>query len=301
MVHRGTRAAGPLIALILPLGVLLPHASAQTPPKPPAALAVKPVVTVAKLPKAGSVRVTSVAVTVNNAKPPALPPLQVGIAPNNNACTLELAGGITIRADVRLDAPPGTQPQNFGKLGFVQFAQYMHQRAPAGIPGAKNAAYACARSSGGWELDGNDPYKPYVQCQPGANKSQCVSRVTMSDDPGVPTEDAAAYDVVTVGPKGQPDRFRTWLVWQETDNNKAETPSNRARRYVLARIDWLWSGKAVQGPAGATCTSSQHPGIGWGLQASSGGVTGVLLGAAAGAPPLKYIRAHNTVWVPGPC
>jgi hypothetical protein len=246
-------------------------------------------------PKVGDVRIAGVNVTVNNVKPPNKPSLQVGISQNQGACTLELAVGINIVVEVDIAISPGSHPY-LGELGFVQFTQYTHQRAPSGLTGVSNN-YACARSGGRWELDSNDPYKPYVPCVLGRNT------VRMGDDPGVPTEDTTAYDTVFVGPKGPaaPDHFRTWLVWQETDDNKPVSPANKAKRHPLARIDWAWSGRAIQGPAGATCPSQLHPGLGWSLQGSSGAVTGVFVGPLAGAPPAKYIRAHNTTWIAGPC
>jgi hypothetical protein len=257
----------------------------------------KPVGPIIVLPKVHDVRIASVDITVNNVKPPAKPLLVVGISQNNGACTLELAGGIVIVAEVDVATAPGTHPQNLGELGFVQFTQYTHQRSPSGLS-AGPQDFACARSSGTWELDGSDPYRAYIQAVAGLNK------VEMADDPGVPTEDKTAYDTVIVGPKGPsaPDLFHRWLVWQETDDNKPVTATNKAKRHILARVDWAWSGAAFQTGVGAACMSqSLHPGTGWGLGSANGAVTGVYIGPAAGAPPTKYITAHNNTWVAGKC
>ena len=255
-----------------------------------------------QLPAIGAVRVVAVELVVNGVKfsscalrKPAFPPLAVGIAPNNGACTLELAGGINIAAEVGLDAVAGAQPSYFGKLGFVQFTQYRHQRSPSGAVGPKSGNFACARSSGGWELDGNDPFRSYAQCAAGLNKA------SMADDPGVPTEDAQiAYDTVVVFPW---DRFMTWLVWEETDDNRPETPANKTKRHPLARVDWAWQGKAGDKQAGGALCPSQvpHKGHGWDERDARAGVTDVLFGPKAGAPPVKFQRAHNLAWVAGAC
>jgi hypothetical protein len=266
----------------------------------------------AALPRLGNVQVTDLEVIVNNVNfspcqthKPLLPALSVGVAANNGFCTLELAGGIVIAAKMNLAAVRGARrPSFFGKLGFVQFTQYTLQRAPAGL-GAGGGAYACSRSAG-WELDSGGPHDTYnglFSCVPGPNQLTCVfdpknpnSRSEMVDDPGVPTEDAkTAYDKVWAGVT-VPDLFRTWVVW---DDDNPATPLN-ARRHPLARIDWAWQGQA--GLGGPDCPSAvPHQGDSWGKGNTRGGVTGVFFGGAAGAPPKKFSRTHNTVWVSGSC
>jgi hypothetical protein len=271
----------------------------------------------APLPRFGKVQLTSLEVTVNNVKfspcqlrKPALPALTVGVAANNGFCTLELSGGIVIAVDMTLAAVRGAHPPFFyGKVGFVQFTQYANQRAPAGL-GAGGGAYACTRSAT-WELDSGGPLDTYdglFTCAPGPNRLTCVfdhknpppENSEMADDPGVPTEDATtAYDKVWAGIRAgatSPDLFRTWVVW---DDDNPATPPN-ARRHPLARVDWNWHGQA--GLGGPDCPSAvPHPGSSWGVGSSGGGVTNVLFGSAAGAPPTKFSRTHNTVWVSGQC
>jgi hypothetical protein len=265
----------------------------------------------AALPTIGQVRIGGLDLIINGTrfsacqpKRPALPGLSVAIAPNNksgiNACTLEVAG-ITIAADMTLIAVPGAAKPYCGEFGFVQFAQYTDQRSPAGL-GAGGGGYACARSSA-WELDSGGPaqtYNGFARCHVGINKK------SMTDAPGVPTEDAnTAYDMVWAGPVGTitaPNLFRTWLIWETTADSKPPSATNKLRRLPLARVDWAWQGQAGNNGPNSTCPSAvPHPGAGWDARGNSGAVTAVLFGARAGAPPTKFIRAHNNAWVAGSC
>ncbi|HEV2302767.1 MAG TPA: hypothetical protein VGR91_14465 [Stellaceae bacterium] len=265
----------------------------------------------AVLPTIGKVRVASLDVIINGTRVaacqtrrPALPGLSVVVAAARLAgvdvCRLEVAGA-AITAEMTLAALPGVRNAYCGRLGFVQFAQYTYQRSPAGL-GPAGGNSACARSTG-WELDSGGPAQTYngrLRCRLGTNKK------SMFDSPGVPTEDArTAYDTVSAGPVGTitaPNLFRTWVVWDTTDDSRPPSAANALRRHPLARIDWAWQGLAGNAGPGAACPSAvPHPGNGWSEKGASGTVTGVRFGPAAGAPPTKFIRTHNNVWVAGPC
>ncbi len=255
-------------------------AAAQTPPK------------LLILPKAGNIRVAAVEFTINNVKLPNKAQLTVGIAWNHHACTLELSGGIHIVANVTLASVPGTQPGYFGRLGFLQLTHFKHCRSPSSTP---NTNWDRA-SSPNWDLDDQYPYlNKWFDCAQGTTAAE------LSDDPGVPAEDILRpYETLMVEPA---DMFRTWLIWEVTDNNKPPTPANKPNRHVLGRVDWFWKGEAgdTQMPP-AKCASKTHPGHAWETKDLGGGVSNVYVGAAAGVPPsLKQTPfANPLIWVPVP-
>ncbi|HXP72593.1 MAG TPA: hypothetical protein VN823_00470 [Stellaceae bacterium] len=274
----------------------------------------------AALPTVGQVRIGALDISINNTRfsacqkrQPTLPGLSVVVAAHTKsgktACTLEVAG-ITIAADMTLVAVPGASNPYCGEFGFVQFTQYTYQRSPSGLgPGMAGGGYACARSSA-WELDGAGPgqsYNRFVRCHLGPNKiHRKPNHKSMTDGPGVATEDAmTAYDMVWAGPVGTitaPILFRTWVIWETTDDSKQPSKINPLKRHPLARVDWAWQGQAGNNGPNSTCPSAAgHAGAGWDAKGNTGSVTAVLFGAAAGAPPTKFMRAHNNAWVPGQC
>ena len=253
------------------------------------------------LPMVGNIRVTGVEILVNNSKWPAKPALTVDIRPNGSfngtsVCALELASGIEIAAEVTLTVGAGPTPRNFGRLAFLQLTQYSRKRSPPGLPGVNPNQSACATSGGLWRLDGQYPYhRRYFGCHAGLNKA------SLGDGPNVGTEDKIVYETVAVDPM---DRFQSWLIWEETDDNKPVSPSNDLKPFVLARIDWFWTGVAVVGGPTTCASPVLHQGTDWQLQNNAGAqVTDVLIGQAAGAPPLlatphKIPLATPQAWVP---
>lgn len=223
-----------------------------------------------------------------------MPPLSVNVSQSSGLCTIGLAAGINITAEVTLAGPPRL---DYGRLGFVQFTRYRHQRSPSSLRPAGN--YDCTQSGGIWELDGtrgDRSYSGFFTCAPGPNM------IHMADDPNVPVEQSQpkpfAYEDVTVFPW---DQFRTWLIWAATDNNRPPSKINPERWRPLARIDWQWQGEAIN--PGQTCTSTVNlnPPATWDAKTAQAGVTDVLYGAAVGTPPTRFSRTHNTIWVPGAC
>jgi hypothetical protein len=218
---------------------------------------------------------------------------------------------------------PAARIKDFGGLGFFQVTQYSNQRSPSGIAGTtgQQANFACAKSSGSWEIDGvraDKSYDGFSLCPNGPGgpsgpkckadpkiPGRVVLEMDMADNPFVATEDAhTAYDNVYVGPVSRstaPDRFQTWLIWNEANNNQPP-PNSAPNWHALARIDWFWQGGAGDVHAAAKdCKSMTHNGDGWDGGNLKAGITAVVFGAAAGAPPRTNVRAHNNAWLPGRC
>jgi len=268
------------------------------------------------LPTIGQVRVANLELVVNGTRfspfqkrKPTLPGLAVVVQPASGACRLEVAS-MTIVAEMTLLALPGPSKPYCGALGLEQFTQYTYQRSPSGLTGA-GGNYACARSSG-WELDGGGQAQTYnglLPCKPGPNIAKRKTFYKkLIDGPGVETEDAnVAYETVWAGPVGTitaPNMFRTWVVWDTTDDSRPPTKTNLPTRHLLARVDWVWQGQAHNTNTGlqSSCPSAvPHQNAGWDATGNMGSVTAVLFGAAVGAPPKKFMRAHNKAWVAGPC
>ena len=239
------------------------------------------------LPTVGNIVVKGAKVTTT--------PLGVGIAANHGMCTMELSSGIHIQAKVELEPKPGSHPAYFGTLGFLQIVRFKYWRAPPNLTGVTGVGWACAQSSGKWDLDGQYPYlKHSVRCRSGLN------RIDLADDPGVPVEDATMpYETVKADPLAM---FQTWLIWEATDDNNPVSPTNRPRPHVLARVDWDWKGIAndVNMSTNVPCASTTHSGHGWVLSGQDAGVRGVFIGKAAGIPPtLKSLPTANpNAWGP---
>jgi hypothetical protein len=231
----------------------------------------------------------------------------VGVAPYmQNRCGLQLGGGIHIKAEVDLEAVSGTKPAYFGALAFVQNVDFHHRRTPPGqAAGNPNFHFACADShvspQSPWELDGHYPYNNHrINCAGGLNT------IELSDAPGVFLEvPPAEFERVFVQPG---DRFRTYLIWEATDNNQPATATNPAKRNVLARVDWVWKGSAtnIASPQ-AQCPSQLQPPNGWNVDpGAEARVERVLIGKAAvtptppariGTPNFASPVANPNIWV----
>jgi hypothetical protein len=241
------------------------------------------------LPAAGNVKVASVDITTG--------PLDVSIAPNGGFCALELASGIHINAVVDLQPKPNTKPAYFGVLKFLQLTHFRHRRSPANLgPSAPGANWACAESKAKWELDGQYPFhNKTVKCAIGKKNS-----IDLIDDPNVPVEDKKMpYETMEVDPL---DTFQSWLIWEETDDNKQPTKTNKAEQYVLARVDWAWMGTAgdQNTATNVLCPSTAYPGHGWDLRGQQAQVLRILKGSAASTPPAlnKIPTANPLAWGP---
>ncbi|HEV2439465.1 MAG TPA: hypothetical protein VGX97_05335 [bacterium] len=257
-------------------------AQVRTPAKPPI------------LPSVGTIKVKSVTFVG-----PSIGPTVAQLS--NNICRLELAGGIHFRWDVDLVTLPGPKPRYFGQLALLQNVNYHRSRTATTSPHRE-----CATSAGRWQLDGQYPYNRLrVTCAGGPNN------IPFADAPWVLLEDPPReFETVTVGSGRQPairgqilDRFRTYLIWEITANNKPVTSSNRAQRYILARAEWVWQGTALNPPSQTpTCQSVAKPPNGWALdQTSPAGATvqNVFVGTSAGVPaPVFSPLATPNAWIP---
>jgi hypothetical protein len=259
-------------------------------------LATIPVLTV------GGVQVRRVIVQPVSMGTPNLALLSVGLA-SKSFCKL-LSGGITFRATVDLEPVAGAQPTWWGELMLVQHVQFAHQHTLA-----KTGMRECATSGGLWNLDGQDPYQnKRVRCGHGANS------ISHADDPGTWAEDAAKgpFEEVDVMPL---DQFRTYLIWETTDDNRPPSGANVVHRHVLARVDWDWKAVAIDPPAPPgppQCSSNAFPNNAWGPQATGSDVR-VFLGRAAQTDPqhpgrpimplvgARLAPANPEAWRPGPC
>jgi hypothetical protein len=277
-------------AATLALGVGVSGGTAAAP-----LLATIPVLTV------GGVQVRRVIVQPVSMGTPNLALLSV--SPSASFCKL-LSGGITFRATVDLEPVAGAQPTWWGELMLVQHVQFTHQHTLV-----RNGMRECATSGGLWNLDGQDPYQnKRVHCVHGANA------ISHADDPGTWAEDAnkGAFEEVDVMPL---DQFRTYLIWETTDNSRPPSGANVVHRHVLARVDWDWNAVAINPPAQPPppqCTSNAFPNNAWGPQAPTSEVK-VFLGRAAqtdpqhpGRPIMPVVGAHlpranPEVWRAGPC
>jgi len=241
---------------------------------------------------AGDVRVNSVKFRVS----PTIGSVGIGYYMAGN-CGIEVAGGFHFSAIVDLESAPGTAPQYFGVLKIAQNVIYSRKRTL--VPPIPQHQFECARN-GQWSLDGQYPYNNQTLiCVAGTNPP-----VNFADDPGVLLE-VPPHETVTVD-----DHFRTWLIWEATDNSLPVAASNPAKQHILLRVDWSWKGEATQigaGTPGALCTSTQIPADAWGLSNQASGVDNTLIGSAATAPqpgasaptmPVFSPVATPNAWVP---
>jgi hypothetical protein len=231
-------------------------------------------------------------------------PINMGspsVAMDKGFCKL-LSGGINFRATIELDPRAGTKPTWWGELMLVQHVQFRHQHTLA-----TTGKRECATSGGAWNLDGQDPYlNKRVQCAPGPTS------ISHADDPGTFTEDAMkkTFEEVDVIPL---DRFRTYVIWETTDNSLPPSSRNPARRHVVARVDWNWKAVALDPPSGAPqCKSTTFAPNAWGTQAAASD-SKVFYGKDAVADPLQPKRpimpppgarlsaAMPEAWRPGRC
>lgn len=224
------------------------------------------------------------------------------VARDNGFCKL-LSGGINFRATIDLVPRAGARPTWWGELMLVQHVQFRHQHTLV-----TSGQRECASSGGGWNLDGQDPYQnKRTRCGPGPTS------IRHADDPGTFTEDARkkAFEEVEVMPL---DRFRTYVIWETTDNSRPPSGSNHARRHVVARVDWEWNGVALNPPSSGKpqCTSKPFAPNAWDTQGAASDFK-IFLGKDALADPLlpgrpimpppdaRLAPAMPEVWHPGPC
>ena len=228
----------------------------------------------ANFPTVGSVRVKSVSITgvgpLAAKSKPVIGQVDVGHA-NGGLCALGLDGGIHFQANVELEALPLSHPASFGALTLVQNTMYHHKR--------KFSKTECVDSPT-WMLDGQYPYlNTRVSCGSGLNQVAAAARIVLQDAPNVVVEQPHPFEHVWVEPQ---DQFRTFVIWEVTPNNRPAVPPNSAMRIVLARVDWMWQGEAVNAGAGAPgvqCTSGNE---GWGTAGNVGaGITNIAIGRAA--------------------
>jgi len=251
------------------------------------------------LPAVGNIRVRNVRIYHNIGV--------VGVAAYMlKRCGLQLGGGIHIKAEVDLETVSPMKATDFGALAFVQNVDFHHRRTPPGqAVGILNSQFACADSHVSpqlpWELDGHYPYNNHrIKCAGGINT------IELSDTPGVFLEvPPAEFERVLVQPG---DRFRTYLIWEATDNNQPATATNPSKRHVLARVDWVWKGSAtnIASPQ-AQCPSKLQPPNGWNTDAGAEArVERVLIGKAAvnptppariGTPNFTSPVANPNIWV----
>ncbi len=163
-----------------------------------------------------------------------------------------LSGGIRFRAEAEMRPVPGTHPTWFGRLWLLQNVMFDHERWSS-----KTGLKWCAGMPGQWQLDGQAPYQNrVVHCRPGVNA------IDHADDPGVFTEDSTTpYEKVTALPV---DLFRTFVVWETTDDSRPPSPTNAAHKHYIGRVDWQWKGVALTGAPG--CDSMPYSPVNWGLQ-----------------------------------
>jgi hypothetical protein len=240
-------------------------------------------------------------------------PLSMG-SPNlgmdNGFCKV-LSGGINFVATIELGPRAGANPAWWGELMLVQHVQFRHQHTLA-----KTGKRECASSGGGWNLDGQDPYQnKRVSCAPTRPGpiGHAVS-IKHADDPGTFAEDAkkGPFEEVDVRPL---DRFRTYVIWETTDNSQRPIGRNLARRHVLARVDWDWKAVALDPPVGqpqCTSTPKHFAPNAWGAQ-DVGSDVKVFLGKDAVTDPqlpgrpimpppgARLPPAMPEVWRPGTC
>jgi hypothetical protein len=225
----------------------------------------------ANFPTVGSVRVKSVSITgVGPLGAKSRPVIGiVDVKTNGTLCALGLDGGIHFQANVELEALPGSHPASFGALTLVQNTMFHHKR--------RFKKTECVNSPG-WTLDGQYPYLNLrVPCRPGAN------HIVMQDAPNVFVEQPP-YEHVWVEPQ---DQFRTFVLWEAMPNNQRAIPPSSAPRIVLARVDWMWQGEAINAGAstpGVTCTSTDNINA-WGTTGNVGAkITNIAIGRAATMP-----------------
>lgn len=246
-------------------------------------------------PTVGKIRVKS----VKFPSPPT--PGTVGVAQDNGVCKLRL-DGVHFTAEVELEALPGTKPSYFGFLALVQNVNFHHHRTPPDVPSGSSKLHSqCADSHQPWELDGQYPYnKIVVPCRVG------MTRISLADAPGIPVEHAHYPSEVTeIKPNGA-DRFRTYVIWEITDNNQRPTTGNPTKKHVLARVDWGWAGKAgdTAGAAGQ-CTSQLNPPHAWNSTGSplqpvthiGPAAVAATPGTLGGGAPVFSPAANQNIWV----
>ena len=174
------------------------------------------------------------------------------------------------------------RPPGGGWRTLAQNTMYHHKR--------KFASAECVNSPS-WTLDGQYPYlNMRVPCAPGAN------RILLQDAPNVIVEQPHPFEHVWVEPQ---DQFRTFVIWEIAPNNKPASAANPPLRVVLARVDWMWQGEAIQiGAAtpGVQCTSGAN---GWATAPGTAGAKSTAIGTGKGrAMPLATGKPIVPVYAP---